>query len=75
MNYTLCASYLFNSCVLIIGGETFCRGIYVAVADSGSRVAVGLDGAIAALQVDVVENDVSAWDSVTACKFHGLLTL
>lgn len=74
MKYAL-GSGLFDMCFLIIRRETFSRGIYVSVADSGSGVAVGLDGAIATLQVDVVENDVSAWDSVTACKFHGLLTL
>lgn len=57
---------------LISRREAFCGGVYVAIANASGRVAIGFDGAITPLQVDVVEDNVSAGDSVAACKFHGI---
>lgn len=72
MNCVLCIRLNYIS-ILIGRGEAFCWGIYVAVPNSSYGIAVGLDSAVAPLQVDVVEDDVSARDCVTASKLHGLL--
>lgn len=52
------------------GLEAIRRRLHNSVVESHGAIAEGFSCAVFRLEVNVVQDNVAAWYSVTACKFH-----